>query len=159
PDDKLTRDVAHDLCQRTASKAMIGGTISQLGTSYVISLDATNCRTGDTIDKSQVQASNKDEVLNALGTAVGRLRRRLGESLASMEKYDAPIQGATTASLDALKSYSLALSTRRRQGDAPAVPLLRRAIEQDPDFALAHARLSTIYGNLGENERSRDEIK
>ena len=118
PDEKLTRDIARDLCQRTAGKAMIGGTISQLGTSYVISLDATNCRTGDTIDKAQVQAANKDDVLKALGTAAGQLRRKLGESLASMEKYDAPIQGATTGSLDALKSYTLALSTRRRPRDA-----------------------------------------
>src|SRR5262249_24931679 len=95
PDDKLTRDVARDLCQRTASKAMIGGAISQLGSSYVISLEATNCRTGDTIEKTQIQAASKDEVLKALGTAAGRLRRKLGESLASMDKYDAPIQGAT----------------------------------------------------------------
>ena len=159
PDDKLTRDVARDLCQRTASKAMIGGTISQLGTSYVISLDATNCRTGDTIEKTQIQASNKDDVLKALGTAAGQLRRKLGESLASMEKYDAPIQGATTASLDALKSYTLALATRRRQGDGASLPFFRKAIEHDPDFALAHARLSTVYGNLGEDELSRDEVK
>src|SRR5262249_22679694 len=104
PDEKLTRDVARDLCQRTASKAMIGGAITQLGSSSVISLDATNCRTGDTIEKAQIQTASKDEVLKALGTAAGQLRRQLGESLASIGKYDAPIQDATTASLDALKS-------------------------------------------------------
>jgi len=158
PDEKLTRDVARDLCQRTASKAMVAGSISQLGSSYVLSLDATNCLTGDTIEKAQVQAAGKDDVLKALGTAAGQLRRNLGESLASIGKYDAPIEGATTASLDALKSYSLALSTRRKQGDAPSVPFFRKAIEQDPDFALAHARLSTVYSNMGESELSRAEI-
>ncbi|HXI27129.1 MAG TPA: protein kinase [Vicinamibacterales bacterium] len=158
PGDKLTRDVARDLCQRTASKAMIGGSISQLGASYVISLDATNCRTGDTIEKTQVQAARKDDVLKALGDAAGRLRRNLGESLASIGKYDAPIQDATTASLDALKSYSVGMATRRRQGDAASMPFFRKAIEQDPNFALAHARLSTVYGNLGEGLTARDEI-
>jgi len=158
PDEKLTRDIARDLCQRTASKAMIGGAISQLGTSYVISLDTTNCRTGDTIEKTQIQAASKDQVLKALGDAAAQLRRKLGESLASMEKYDAPIQGATTGSLDALKSYSLAMITRRKQGDNASVPLFRQALELDPDFAIAHARLSTVYGNLGELSRSREEI-
>jgi len=156
--DKLTREVARDLCQRTASKAMIGGSISQLGSSYVISIDATNCRTGDTIEKTQVQAARQDDVLKALGEAAGRLRRNLGESLASIGKYDAPIRDATTASLDALKSYSVGMATRRRDGDAAAMPFFRKAIEQDPNFALAHARLSTVYGNLGEQSASRDEI-
>jgi tetratricopeptide (TPR) repeat protein/predicted Ser/Thr protein kinase len=158
PGDRLTREVARDLCQRTASKAMIGGSISQLGASYVISLDATNCRSGDIIQKTQVQAARKDDVLRALGEAAGQLRRDLGESLASIGKYDAPIQEATTSSLEALKSYSVGLATRRRDGDAAAVPFLRNAVEQDPGFALAHARLSTVYGNLGESLPSREEI-
>jgi eukaryotic-like serine/threonine-protein kinase len=158
PGDKLTRDVARDLCQRTGSKAMIGGSIAQLGASYVISLDATNCRSGDTIEKTQVQAAGKDDVLRALGEAAGQLRRNLGESLASIGKYDAPIQDATTASLDALQSYSVGMAARRREGDAAAMPFFRKAIEQDPNFALAHARLSTVYGNLGEQSASRDEI-
>ena len=155
PDEKITPAIARDVCERTASKAMIAGAISQLGTTYVISLDASNCRTGDTIEKRQVQAANKDDVLNALGRAAEQLRRGLGESLASIEKYDAPIQGATTASLDALKSYSLGMVTRRRQGDAAALPFFRKAIEQDPEFALAHARLGTVYGNMGEGGLAR----
>jgi eukaryotic-like serine/threonine-protein kinase len=158
PDEKITRDLARDICERTASKAMIAGAISQLGQSYVISLDATNCRTGDTIDKKQVQASGKDDVLKALGTAAGQLRRGLGESLASIEKYDAPVHDATTASLDALKAYSQGMANRRRQGDAASLPFFRKAIELDPDFALAHARLSTVYGNMGEVVRSREHI-
>jgi Flp pilus assembly protein TadD len=158
PGDRLTREAARDLCQRTASKAMIGGSISQLGASYVISLDATNCRTGDTIEKTQVQAARKDDVLRALGEAAGQLRRDLGESLASIGKYDAPIQDATTSSLEALKSYSVGMATRRRQGDAASMPFFRKAIELDPNFALAHARLSTVYGNLNESSAARDEI-
>ena len=157
--EKLTPDVARDLCQRVGSKAMIAGSISKLGKSYVISLDATNCRTGDTIDKRQVQAASQEDVLTALGNAAGQLRRGLGESLASIEKYDAPIQNATTKSLDALKSYSLGMVTRRRQGEAPSLPFFRKAIEQDPDFALAHARLSTVLSNLGESQPSIDEIR
>jgi eukaryotic-like serine/threonine-protein kinase len=155
PADKITPEIARDICERTASKAMIAGAISQLGTSYVISLNASNCRSGDTLEKSQVQASGKDDVLKALGSAVEQLRRGLGESLASIEKYDAPIQGATTASLDALKSYSLGMSTRRRQGDAASLPFFKKAVEQDPEFALAHARLGTVYANLGEGVLSR----
>jgi eukaryotic-like serine/threonine-protein kinase len=158
PEERITPAIARDICERTASKAMIAGAISQLGQSYVISLDASNCRTGDTIEKQQVQASGKDDVLRALGSAAEQLRRGLGESLASIEKYDAPVQGATTGSLDALKSYSQGMSTRRRQGDAASVPLFRKAIELDPDFALAHARLSTVYSNMGEGARSRDHI-
>jgi serine/threonine protein kinase/tetratricopeptide (TPR) repeat protein len=157
--DKLTPDVARDLCQRTASKALIAGSIAQLGKSYVISLDATNCRTGDTIDKRQAKAASQDEVLTALGSAADQLRRGLGESLASIAKYDAPIQDATTKSLDALKSYSLGMLTRRRQGETASLPFFRKAIEQDPDFALAHARLSTVLSNLGESQPSIDEIR
>jgi Flp pilus assembly protein TadD len=158
PDEKITRDVARDICERTASKAMIAGAISQLGQSYVISLDATNCRTGDTIEKQQVQASGKDDVLKAVGKAAEQLRRGLGESLASIGKYDAPIEDATTGSLEALKAYSQGMSMRRRQGDAASLPFFRKAIELDPDFALAHARLSTVYGNIGEFEPAREQI-
>ena len=158
PGDKLTPDVARDLCQRTASKAMIGGAISRLGNAYVISLDASNCRTGDVIEKRQVQAESKETVLKALGSAAEQLRRGLGESLASIGKYDAPVREATTGSLDALKSYSLGMATRRQQGDAASLPLFKKAVEQDPEFALAHARLSTVYSNLGENEAGREHI-
>jgi tetratricopeptide (TPR) repeat protein len=158
PDEKITPAIARDICERTGSKATIGGAISQLGNSYVILLNAANCRTGETIGKVQVQAAGKDEVLKALGSAAEQLRRGLGESLASIGKYDAPVENATTGSLDALKSYSLGLVARRRQGDAGALPLFRKAIEQDADFALAHARLSTAYSNLGERELAREHI-
>jgi hypothetical protein len=130
---------------------MIAGSISQLGKSYVISLDTTNCRTGDTIDKRQVEAASQDDVLRALGSVADQLRRGLGESLASIAKYDVPLKEATTRSLDALKSYSLGNVARRREGNSAAgLPFYRKAIEQDPDFALAHATLSTMLSNLGE---------
>jgi len=156
PDERITPAVARDMCERTGSKAVISGAVSQLGQSYVISIDATNCRTGDTIDKRQVQATAKDDVLKAVGQAAEELRRGLGESLASIEKYDAPIQGATTSSLDALKAYSQGLATRRRQGDAASLPFFQKAVQLDGDFALAHARLGTVYNNLGEAASSSE---
>jgi Flp pilus assembly protein TadD len=155
-DERITPAIARDMCERTGSKAVVSGAVSQLGQSYVISIDATNCRTGDTIDKRQVQASSKDDVLKAVGRAAEELRRGLGESLASIEKYDAPIQGATTSSLDALKAYSQGLATRRRQGDAASLPFFQKAVQLDGDFALAHARLGTVYNNLGEAAASRE---
>ena len=130
-DERITPDIARDICQRTGSKATIGGAISQLGKSYVILLDAINCRTGDSLEKEQVQADGKDDVLKALGAAAQKLRRGLGESLSSIERYDAPIQDATTSSLDALKSYTLAVNTRRRLGDGASIPFFKKAIEQD----------------------------
>jgi Flp pilus assembly protein TadD len=135
---------------------MIAGAISQLGQSYVISLNASSCKTGETIEKQQVQAANKDEVLKALGAAAGQLRRGLGESRASFERHDARIEEATTPSLEALKAYSQGLAARRRQGDMASLPFFRKAIELDPDFALAHARLGTVYGNMGERAKSRE---
>jgi tetratricopeptide (TPR) repeat protein len=156
PDEKVTPAIARDICERTASTAMIAGAISQLGQSYVISLDTSNCKTGETIEKQQVQAASKDEVLKALGSAADKLRRGLGESLASIDRYDARIQEATTPSLDALKAYSQGLATRRRQGDLASIPFFRQAIELDPEFALAHARLGTVYGNMGERAKSRE---
>jgi len=156
PDERITPAIARDICERTVSTAMIAGSISQLGQTYVISLDASSCKTGETIEKQQVQAANKDEVLKALGGSAQKLRRGLGESLASIDRYDARIQEATTPSLDALKAYSQGLATRRRQGDLASLPFFRKAIELDPDFALAHARLGTIYGNMGERAKSRE---
>ncbi|HEY2908442.1 MAG TPA: protein kinase, partial [Vicinamibacterales bacterium] len=157
-DERITPEIARDVCQRTGSKATVGGSISQLGKSYVILLDATNCLTGDSLEKEQVQADGKDDVLKALGTAADKLRRGLGESLSSIEKYDAPIQDATTSSLDALKSYTLAVSTRRQLGDGASVPFFKKAIEQDPNFGLALARLGTVYDNLGELQVARDYV-
>jgi serine/threonine protein kinase/tetratricopeptide (TPR) repeat protein len=158
PGDTLTPEVARDLCQRTASKAMIAGSIAPLGKRYVISLNTTNCHTGDTIDKRQEEAASQDEVLQALGRAADQLRRRLGESLASIRQYDAPIQ-ATTKSLDALKLYSLGVVKYERESNTAGIPFFRRAIEQDPDFARAHAALASALFNSGQIQPAIDEAR
>jgi len=146
--DRVTADVARELCLRTGSKAVIGGSISNLGSQYIVSLDAVACSTGDSLAKEQAEAASKEGVLKALGTAASSLRARLGESLASVQKFDVPVE-ATTPSLEALKAYSMGITTQRTKGDAEAVPFMRRAIELDPNFATADVGLAVEYGNLG----------
>jgi tetratricopeptide (TPR) repeat protein len=126
-----------------------------LGSSYVITLNAQDCVDGDVLAEEQTQAASKEEVLSALGNAVSKFRQQLGESLPSIQRYDVRIEEATTKSLEALKAYSQALRTRRMTGDFDAVPFLRRAIELDPEFAIAYARLGTVYGNLGQADEGR----
>jgi Tfp pilus assembly protein PilF len=146
--DRVTADVARELCLRTGSKAVIGGSISNLGSQYIVSLDAVACNTGDSLAKEQAEAASKEGVLKGLGTAASSLRARLGESLASVQKFDVPVE-ATTPSLEALKAYSMGITTQRSKGDAEAVPFMRRAIELDPNFATADVGLAVEYGNLG----------
>ncbi len=149
PTDRVTADVARELCLRTGSKAVIGGTISSLGSSYIVGLEAVACNTGDNLAKEQAEAANKEGVLKALGTAAASLRTRLGESLASVQKFDVPVE-ATTPSLEALKAFSMAITTSRTKGDAEAIPFMKRAIELDPNFASAYEVLAIEYGNLGQ---------
>jgi serine/threonine protein kinase/tetratricopeptide (TPR) repeat protein len=158
-DEHILPVLAREICERTASKAVIGGSISPLGRTYVISLAATNCRTGDTLDKQQVQAEGKEAVLKQLGRAAEQLRHTLGESLNSIEKYDTPIENATTASLEALKAYSLGMEARRTQGDPASLVFLKQAIELDPNFALAYGRISTVYSNLGKDKLAGENIQ
>jgi len=148
--DRLTRDVARELCLRTGSKVMIAGSISHLGSQYLLGLSAVDCNTGDSIAKEQVQAARKEDVVKDLGKAASSLRGKLGESIATIQKYDAPLEQATTSSLEALQAYSLGLKTLRAQGEEAAIPLLMRATELDPNFAMAYARLGTEYSNLGQ---------
>jgi len=143
----ITMDVGRELCLRTGSKALLGGTISGLGSHYLLELGAVACSSGDTLAKEQAEATNKEDVLKALGRASASLRTKLGESLPSVQKFDVPIE-ATTSSLEALKSYSMAITTLREKGDAPAIPFLKRAVELDPKFPLAYAALGISYGNL-----------
>jgi serine/threonine protein kinase/tetratricopeptide (TPR) repeat protein len=150
----LTPDVAREVCQRTSSRATLGGTIASLGARYVITLRALDCVDGSTLAEEQVQATSKEEVLTSLGEAAASFREKLGESLDMVQRYDAKIEEATTSSLDALKAYSQGMVTRRTSGDFDSVPFFRRAIEQDPDFALAHARLGTVLANLGESDEA-----
>jgi eukaryotic-like serine/threonine-protein kinase len=151
PDARLTPELARGICERTASSAVLDGSIASLGSQYVLGLRAKNCRTGDVLDEEQVQAARKEDVLNALSQAASRFRTRVGESLATVGKHDTPLEEATTPSLDALKAYSAASRILSAGTDlAPAVPLLKRAIEIDQKFAMAHASLGFIYGLTGQ---------
>ncbi len=155
PTEHVTADVAKELCLRTGSKAILTGSVSSLGTQYVIGLEATACSTGDTLAKEQAEAASKEGVLKALGTAATILRARLGESLASVQKFDVPVE-ATTPSLEALKAYSMGITTGRTKGNAEAIPFMKRAIELDPNFAIAYAGLAVNYSNLGQASLAAD---
>ena len=150
PDTRLTEDIARQVCQRTGSKAMLLGSISSLGSHYAIGLKAINCRTGDSLGNEQAEAASREQVLSALGNAATQLRGKLGESLTSLQKYDTPVEQATTPSLEALQAYSLGLKMQNTQGDAAAVPFFKRAIDLDPNFAMAYARLGVAYFNLNQ---------
>jgi tetratricopeptide (TPR) repeat protein len=150
----LTAEIAREVCQRAGAKAMLAGTIAPLGTSYVVTLSAEDCVSGQVLAEEQVQASAKEEVIAALGGAASSFRETLGESLASIQRYDSQIEQATTQSLEALKAYSQGMAMRRTKGDFEALPLFRRAVEIDPDFALAHGRLGTVLSNLGERDEA-----
>jgi eukaryotic-like serine/threonine-protein kinase len=159
PDERLTNALAREVCQRDGVKAMLGGAISSLGSSYVVTLEATDCETGDSIARAQQEASSREKVLQAVGSAASSLRRKLGESLASIKKYDMPADNTTTSSLEALKAFTLGHHARAKEGDYASIPFLRRAIELDPDFARAHAVLGVVYSNLGEHGLARESMK
>ena len=154
-DARLTSELARDVCQRTASAATIEGSISSLGSQFVVGLKAVNCRSGDLLAQAQATANSKEQVLKALGEAATKIREKLGESLASVQKFDAPPESVTTPSLEALQAYSLGVEAMRVRNDATAaVPLFERAISLDPNFAMAYARLGTSYSNLGQASRA-----
>ena len=159
-DARLTRDWAHEVCQRTASAATIEGSISSLGSQYVVGLEAVNCRSGDVLANEQTTASGKEQVLKALGEAATKMREKLGESLASVQKYDAPVENVTTPSLEALQAYSLGYQAKQRNmNPAAAIPLFQRAISLDPNFAMAYALLGMSYANLGESTRAAENTR
>src|ERR1700730_14371390 len=154
-DARLTPEVTRDVCQRTASAATIESSISSLGSQYVLSLKAVDCRNGDVLAQEQVTASGKEKVLNALGDAATKLRGKMGESLASVRKYNAPPENVTTPSLEALQAYMLGSQTMNVANDyAAAIPLLERAVSLDSNFAMAYLRLAQCYQPLSENDRS-----
>src|ERR1039457_6721936 len=154
-DAPLTPDLAREICERTASAAVLDGSIDRLGSQYVLALRARNCRTGDVLDDEQGQAAKKEDVLAALSQIAGRFRIRIGESLATVEKHDTPLAEATTPSLEALKAYSAGLKAGL-SGSITGVPFFRRAIEIDPQFAVAHAALGLMYGDMGESGLSEE---
>ena len=156
-DQPLTHDVARETCQRMGVKAMIDGRIAPLGTHYVLTLVATDCQTGETLARTQGEATSSEAVLSELGSVAAQMRTTLGESLPSLARFDVP--NATTPSLAALKAYALGLEERRRGRELESLAFLNQAIELDPDFAQAHATLSTVYGALGEFERSEKHAR
>ena len=150
PDTKLTPDVARELCQRADSKAYIAGSIASLGSQYVLGLKAVDCQSGDLLAQEQASAASKEKVLDTLGEAASKLRSELGESLPSVRKFDVPLSESTTSSLEALKAFSMSRAMFNQKGNVAAIAFLKRAIELDPNYAIAYAALSEIYFNLAQ---------
>jgi eukaryotic-like serine/threonine-protein kinase len=150
PNERLTSDLARELCLRVGSKATLSGSIASLGSQYVLTLNAMNCQTGDSLAEDQAQATSKEQVLSALGTAVSNMRGKLGESLASVQKFDVPIDQVTTSSLEALKAFAMGNAEFDHGHERESLPFYRRAVELDPNFAFVYARMGTIYSNAGE---------
>ena len=159
PDTRLTPAIAREICERTASAAVLDGSIASLGTQYVLGLRATDCRSGRVLAEEQVQAARKEDVLNALGQVAGRFRTRLGESLTTVEKYDTPLDEATTPSLEALKAFSLGNKKMIEGAVTMALPFYKRAVELDPNFAQAYLMMAVIYGGHHEPERAAENIR
>jgi Flp pilus assembly protein TadD len=159
PNERLATDLARELCLRAGSKATLAGSIASLGTQYVITLNAVNCQTGDSLAQEQIEASSKEQVLAALGTAVSKMRSKLGESLASIQKFDVPIQQVTTSSLDALKAFAMGNTEFDQGREMESLPFYRRAVELDPNFAWVYGRMGVIYGNAGERDLARENTR
>jgi serine/threonine protein kinase/tetratricopeptide (TPR) repeat protein len=159
PEERVTPEIGREVCQRQAIKAMLTGSISLMGSQYVIGLDAFNCKTGDSLARDQIEANAKEQVLPALGRSASNLRSRLGESLASIRKFDTPLQQATTSSLEALKAYTQGQDARDRGNDRAAIPFFQHAIELDPSFAIAYARMGIVYFNSAESERAAEYFR
>ncbi len=158
-DERITSEVGREICQRDSIKAMMTGSISQLGSQYVITLEAINVATGDSLGKAEEQSANKEGVLNSLGKTAATLREKLGESLPSVRKFDKPLAEATTSSLEALKAFSLGDIQHTKLEDVAAIPLYKQAAEIDPNFALAHLRVGIAYFNLGEESPANEEVQ
>jgi eukaryotic-like serine/threonine-protein kinase len=147
--ERVSMDVGREICLRTGSKAVLGGTISSLGSSYLIDVNAVACGNGDIFAKEQAEANSKEEVLKVVSRISASLRRKLGESLPSVQKFDVPVE-VTTSSLEALKSFSLGMTTLRERGSAQSAGFFKRAIELDPNFPMAYAQLSVTSANTGQ---------
>lgn len=155
---QLTAAVAHEICERTGSAAVLEGSIVPIGSRYVLGLRATNCHTGDVLDEEQIQSVRKEDVLNALSEVARRFRTRAGESISAVAKHDTPLAETTTLSLEALKAYSAALKVHASSGAIASLPLFRRATEIDPNFAMAHAWLGRTYADLDESDLAAESI-
>ncbi len=149
-DTKLTPTIARELCQRTVSAAVLDGSIAQIGTQYLLTVKAVNCASGESLASTEAQATDKNQVLDALGKTASEIRSKLGESLSTVQKFDTPLEQATTPSLEALKAFSSGFQVHTTAGDAAAIPFYKQAIELDPKFALAYAWLGLAYNGVGE---------
>jgi eukaryotic-like serine/threonine-protein kinase len=160
PDAKLTPEIARELCQRTSSAAVLEGSIAQIGTQYLLTVKAVNCSSGESLASTEAQANDKNHVLDALGKTASEIRNKLGESLSTVQKFDTPLEQATTPSLEALQAYSMGRKTLTGRGDnAGAVPLFQRAIRLDSTFVMAYASLGTAYINLGETSVATENFR
>jgi eukaryotic-like serine/threonine-protein kinase len=157
-DARINLETAREICARTGSAAVIEGSIASLGTQYVLGLRAENCRSGDILAEEQTQAARKEDILGALDKTATRLRSKLGESLSSVEKYATPVEEATTPSLDALNAYTLGRKVFFEKGNTAAIPYLQRAVELDPNFAIAYRALAATYGNLNQSGRMAENV-
>ncbi len=157
-DTRLTGATARDVCERTGSSAVLEGSIKPLGSEYVLDLRSVNCRNGENIDDEQVQVARKEDALGAVTTMARGFRARAGESAAALARHDTPLAEATTPSLEALKAYSLGWKVAALQGPEPAIPLLKRAVEIDPSFAMAYAALGLMYGSSGSSELATENV-
>src|SRR5207253_8281200 len=151
PDERLTTSTAREVCQRLSAKAMLAGSITQLADHYSLLLEATNCSNGDLLARVGAEAVGKGGVLKALDASAAEIRRKLGESLSSIQKNNVPIEQATTTSLEGLKAFSLGQAARNRGMEPQSIPYFQNAIELDPNFAMAYAVLGQVYANMGEN--------
>jgi serine/threonine protein kinase len=158
-DQRITSDVAHDICLREGAKAMLNGSIASLGSHYVISLTAVNAQTQDTIASEQTESDSKEQVLKSLEKAANGMRSKLGESLPSVQKFATPLEQATTSSLEALQAYSLGHAKHQRFDDEAAIPYLQKAVQLDPNFAIAWTELGVCYSNLGHSREMEEDIR
>ena len=158
PDERITNDVAREICVREGVKAMLSGSISGLGSHYVIDLNAVNAQNGDSLARAQVEADSKEQVLKSLDKAASDLRQKLGESIGSVQKFATPLQQATTSSLEALQAFTLGQAAHQKLEDEKSVPHLQRAIELDPNFAMAYATLGVVYGNLSRTKQQQENL-
>src|SRR6201987_5340910 len=159
PTARLSNELARQVCQRTQSAAVLDGSIAQIGSTYNLVLNAVNCASGETLATATTEAPNKDAVLGALGKVAEQIRGKLGESLASIQKYNTPIAQATTSSLEALKAFSLGMQARANKGEDGAAPFFKQAIALDPNFAMAYAVLGQVETNLGEKKVGSEYTK
>ena len=159
PDERVTKDIGREICERQGIKAMLAGSISSLGSHYVITLDAVNAHTGDPIAREQIEAESKEKVLSSLGTAASNLRQKLGESLSSIKKFEVPVEQATTSSLEALKAFAMGNEERSKGKPRESLAFYKRAVELDPNFAMAYARIAVFYGNQGQVEAAKEYVQ